>query len=109
MGEIVAPAVDPITTSPSVPRLKNMVEQILRENPKYQGIEARNSDIALLIIIWQRWYGVSDLPNGTIHVRRLLDLPREDNVKRVRAKIQNEEHKYLPTNPDVLWSRKYWY
>lgn len=113
MGEIVAPAVDPITTSPSVPRLKNMVEQILRENTKYQGIEARNSDIALLIIIWQRWYGVSDLPNGTIHVRRLLDLPREDNVKRVRAKIQNEEHKYLPTNPDVLIKRgileDYWH
>ena len=89
-----------------------MVEQILRENPKYQNIEARNSDIALLILIWQRWYGVSDLPNGTVHVRRLLDLPREDNVKRVRAKIQNEEHKYLPTNPDVLIKRgileQYW-
>lgn len=45
-------------------------------------------------------------------MRRLLDLPREDNVKRVRAKIQNEEHKYLPTNPDVLIKRgileEYW-
>lgn len=89
-----------------------MVEQVLRDNPKYMGIEARNSDIALTILIWQRWYGVSDLDNGTIHVRRLLDLPREDNVKRVRAKLQNEEHKYLPTNPDVLIKRgileEYW-
>jgi len=103
---------DQLQTSPSLPRLKNMVEQILKENPKYMNIEARNSDIVLLIIIWQRWYGVSDLENGIVHVRRLLDLPREDNVKRVRAKIQNEEHKYLPTNPDVLIKRgiieEYW-
>lgn len=56
MPEIKPPTIDPITTSPSVPRLKNMVEQILRENPKYQNIEARNSDIALLILIWQRYY-----------------------------------------------------
>lgn len=109
MPEIKPPAI----TSPSVPRLKNMVEQVLRDNPKYNGIEARNSDLALLILIWQRWYGVSDRPDGTIQVRRLLDLPREDNVKRVRAKIQNEEHKYLPTNPDVLIKRgileDYWH
>ena len=103
----------PTITSPSVPRLKNMVEQVLRDNPRYNGIEARNSDLALLILIWQRWYGVSDRPDGTIQVRRLLDLPREDNVKRVRAKIQNEEHKYLPTNPEVLIKRgileDYWH
>lgn len=110
MPEIKPPVI--ATTSPSVPRLKNMVEQVLAENPKYNGVEVRNSDVALMIIIWQRWYGVSDLENGTIHVRRLFDLPREDNIKRVRATIQNTEHKYLPTNPDVLIKRgileKYW-
>lgn len=108
MGELIAPPVVPL----GVPRLKNMVEQVLKDNPKYQGIEARNSDIALMICIWQRWYGVSDRNDGTVHVRRLFDLPREDNVKRVRAKLQNEEHKYLPTNPDVLIKRgilaEYW-
>lgn len=111
MPQIQPPEIE-TTTSPSVPRLKNMVEQVLRDNPKYNGAEARNSDVALMIIIWQRWYGVSDKPDGIVHVRRLFDLPREDNVKRVRAKIQNEEHKYLPTNPDVLIKRgileEYW-
>lgn len=112
MPQIEAPAVESLTTSPGVPRLKNMVEQVLRDNPKYQGVEARNSDVALMVLVWQRWYGVSDKPDGIVHVRRLFDLPREDNVKRVRAKIQNEEHKYLPTNPDVLIKRgileEYW-
>lgn len=111
MPQVEPPAIETVT-SPSVPRLKNMVEQVLAENPKYNGAEARNSDVALMIIIWQRWYGVSDKPDGIVHVRRLFDLPREDNVKRVRAKIQNEEHKYLPTNPDVLIKRgileEYW-
>lgn len=111
MPQVQPPEID-VVTSPSVPRLKNMVEQVLAENPKYNGAEARNSDVALMIIIWQRWYGVSDKPDGIVHVRRLFDLPREDNVKRVRAKIQNEEHKYLPTNPDVLIKRgileEYW-
>lgn len=106
--EIKPPAPAPLP----VPRLKNMVEQVLRDNPSYMGVEARNSDIALMILIWQRWYNVSDRPDGIVHVRRLFDLPREDNVKRVRAKLQNEEHKYLPTNPDVLIKRgileQYW-
>ncbi len=99
MPEIIPPKVEPLV---KVPRLKNMVEQVLRDNPTYMGAEARNSDVALTVLIWQRWYGVSDKPDGMIHVRRLFDLPREDNVKRVRAKLQNEEHKYLPTNQDVL-------
>jgi hypothetical protein len=95
----------PAVTTPPLPRLKKMVEQILAENPKYRGIDARNSDIALTILIWQRWYGVSVAQDGSVPLHRLLDLPREDNVKRVRAKYQNEEHKYLPTNPDVLVKR----
>lgn len=109
MPEVKPPEIQPIVP---LPRLKNMVEQVLAENPKYNGAEARNSDVALMILIWQRWYGVSDKPDGIIHVRRLFDLPREDNVKRVRAVIQNVEHKYLPTNPDVLIKRgileEYW-
>lgn len=88
-----------------VPRLKKMVELILEENPDFRGIEARNSDIALTIIIWQRWYGVSEEPDGIVHLRRLLDLPREDNIKRVRAVLQNEENKFLPTSWEVAKKR----
>lgn len=101
-----------MASSPPVPRLKKMVEYVLDENPKYRNVEARNSDIVLTIIIWQRWYNVSEKPDGVVHLYRLLDLPREDNVKRVRAVLQNVEHKYLPTDPNILIKRgieqEYW-
>lgn len=99
-------------TSPPVPRLKKMVEYILDENPKYRGVQARNSDIALTILIWQRWYSVGTNEDSVVHLYRLFDLPREDNVKRVRAVFQNTEHKYLPTSLEVLKKRgierEYW-
>jgi hypothetical protein len=89
-----------------------MVELTLEENPSYRGVEARNSDIALMIIIWQRWYNVSTLEDGIVHLYRLYDLPREDNVKRIRAVIQNTEHRFMPTNPEILEKRgiakEYW-
>lgn len=31
---------------------------------------------------------------------------REDHVKRIRAKIQNEQHKYLPTSWEVAKQRR---
>lgn len=92
-----------------VPTLKKMVEIMLDDNAKYGNIECRNSDIALTILIWRRWYNVQD----AVQVGRLFDLPREDNVKRVRAVFQNTEHKYLPTDPAVLVKRgieeAYWF
>jgi hypothetical protein len=96
------------TTTP-VPTLKRMVEIMLDTNPSWRGVQVRNSDIALTILIWQRWYNVQD----TVSVERLFDLPREDNVKRVRAVFQNTEHRYLPTDPAVLIKRSiaeaYWF
>lgn len=101
-----------MASTPPVPRLKKMVELMLDENPKWRGVEVRNSDIALTIVIWQRWYNVSDKEDGVVHLYRLMDLPREDNVKRIRAVFQNVEHRFLPTNPDVLIKRgieaEYW-
>jgi hypothetical protein len=88
-----------------IPRLKKMVELTLKENPTYRGIEARNSDIVLMIIIWQRWYSVGTNDDSVVHLHRLFDLPREDNIKRVRAVFQNTEHRYLPTNWDVAKKR----
>lgn len=40
-----------------------------------------------------------------INVMQLFNLPREDHVKRIRAKIQNEERIYLPTDPNILLRR----
>ena len=76
--------------------LKQKVETILREQP-----ETRNSDIALTIAIWKRYYGVED----SITLNRLYDLPREDNVKRIRAVFQNDNNHFLPTSEEVRKKR----
>lgn len=99
-----------MTSNLQVPRLKNMVEMVLEKNEKVNvqgrgGIEPRNSDIALTIAIWQQWYSVGTNPDSVIHLYRLFDLPREDNVKRVRAVLQNVEGKYLPTSWEVARKR----
>ena len=57
--------------------LKNQVKDILIRFP-----ETRNSDIALTIKIWTSYYSTGD----SIPVAKLYHLPREDNVKRIRAK-----------------------
>lgn len=73
--------------------LKDQVKNILIEFP-----ETRNSDIALTIYIWQKFYGVED----SIDLSRLYELPSQDNIKRVRAFIQNEQGLYLPTDPEIM-------
>ena len=99
-----------MTSNLQVPRLKNMVEMVLAENEKVKlqgrgGVEPRNSDIALTIAIWQKWYSVGTNEDSVVHLYRLFDLPREDNVKRVRAVLQNVEGKYLPTSWEVARKR----
>jgi hypothetical protein len=59
-------------------KLKEQVKKTLIEIP-----ETRNSDITLTIEIWKRFYGV----DGIMKTEQLYDLPREDNVKRIRAKF----------------------
>lgn len=99
-----------MTSNTNPLRLKDMVQIVLAENEKVNvqgrgGIEPRNSDIALTIAIWQKWYSVGTNPDSVIHIYRLFDLPREDNVKRVRAVLQNVEGKYLPTSWEVARKR----
>jgi len=76
--------------------LKNQIEAVLQDDPA-----TRNSDIGLLIGIWTRFYGVK----MAVSVQQLYDLPREDTVKRFRAKFQNEELKYLPTELKIALRR----
>lgn len=40
-----------------------------------------------------------------VNVAHLYDLPREDNIKRIRAKIQNDLKEYLPTDAKVAKKR----
>lgn len=73
--------------------------------------ETRNSDITLTIMVWKKFNPEyikhtpeSDL--GYLNLDNLKELPREDHIKRIRAKIQNEDGKYLPTSLSVAKQRR---
>lgn len=88
-----------------IKNLKEKVEKMLRLYP-----ETRNSDIELTIRIWKEYFPtklITREKDGKIYVAvsDLFELPREDNVKRLRAKIQNEEGKFLPTSLEVALKR----
>jgi len=75
--------------------LKSKVKYVLEEYP-----DTRNSDIFLMIQIWQTYYGVGK----TIDIDDLFELPREDNIKRIRAKF-NSQGKYWPTDIKIAQGR----
>lgn len=85
--------------------LKDQVEIILQDQPK-----TRDSDITLMIELWKKFYKahIKVASNGEfgIYLSSLYTLPREDNIKRVRALIQNEEHRLLPTDSKVRKQRR---
>ena len=69
----------------------------------------RNSDILLTRAIWFEFHSNKLFDyNGkkAVLLESLMDLPREDHVKRIRAKIQNEEKRFLPTDLKILKQRK---
>ena len=97
-------------------KLKNQVIETLKEQPL-----TRNSDIALTIAIWKKYHIEKTIGGeGTaIRFSDMYDLPREDNIKRVRAKLQEMalkriedgtatggEHWYLPTDEKVIAQRQ---
>jgi hypothetical protein len=70
--------------------------------------KTRNSDIELTIEIWKRFYPNYIKDAGGVEVvplRALYELPREDNVKRLRAFIQNTEGRLPPTTWEVAKQR----
>lgn len=77
--------------------LESKVEYVLQNYPN-----TRNSDIELTIKIWEVYHNVHE----SILVRDLFSLPREDNIKRIRARLQNDQHKYLPTSEAIARKRK---
>ncbi len=87
--------------------LKSQVLKIMKEYPK-----ARDSDQWLTLKIWCMYYpsrihyidGITESPYAFL--RDIMDLPREDNVKRVRAIIQNVDKMFLPTSLEVAKQRK---
>jgi|TARA_R100001530_G_scaffold116143_1_gene83171 hypothetical protein len=76
--------------------LTKQVYDVLRDYP-----ETRNSDIELTLRVWREFHGVQDQIDPAL----LFDLPREDNVKRIRARIQNEDREFVPTEWKIAKAR----
>lgn len=88
-----------------IQKLTEMVEAVLRDLPA-----SRDSDITLTIEIWRRFYpeklkgGLSGMPQY-VYLEDLFEMPREDNIKRIRAKFQNERGLYPPTTWEIAEAR----
>lgn len=83
--------------------LKKKIEMCLNKYP-----EARNSDITLTEKVWWEFHHskIKEIDGESyVKIKDLYDLPREDNIKRLRAKL-NSEGKYMPTSPEVLKRRR---
>lgn len=87
--------------------LKEQIKIVLTEVP-----ETRNSDIALMVELWRRYYPekIQTLDLGlrnerpAVALADLYDLPREDHVKRVRAAF-NAKGEFMPTDIKVAEAR----
>jgi len=83
--------------------LEKQIRHILSTDEK-----SRNSDIRLTQVLWWNHYrAYMKMIDGKVYVNvaHLYDLPREDNIKRIRAKIQNDLKEYLPTDAKVAKKR----
>ena len=77
---------------------KQQVEYLLKTYP-----QARNHDF-LLTFLWLRIFAKVNIPQ--IHWEVICQFSGAlESVRRVRQKIQNEEHHFLPTDPTVLEKR----
>lgn len=77
--------------------LKKQVEYCLQEFP-----HTRNSDITLMLAVWQVSSGVEiDRP---FDLKRLYLLPTQENIKRIRAQF-NHEGLYWPTELKIARAR----
>ena|SRR3990167_5086070 len=86
----------------NIKRLKRTVEDVLSDNPK-----TRNSDISLTIEIWKRYCSAQLTYIGGepyVALGELYGLPREDNIKRIRAAL-NAKGLYWPTDWKVAKAR----
>jgi hypothetical protein len=86
---------------------KGVLEQQIRHTLAMDE-KSRNSDIRLTQMLWWNHYrSYMKMIDGKVYVNvaNLFDLPREDNIKRIRAKIQNELKEFLPTDPSIAKKR----
>jgi hypothetical protein len=89
-------------------KIKDLKNKVLFILEHYR--ESRDSDQWLTLKLWCVYYPsrIKEDEKGKkyVYLTDVLHLPREDNVKRIRAIIQNEEKKFLPTSLEVAKQRK---
>lgn len=72
-------------------------------------LSSRDSDITLMFWIWFNFYHdhliVGADGQYSIKIKSLYELPREDNIKRVRAYFQNVRKMYPPTLEHIAKKR----
>ena len=97
--------------------LKKKIEYCLEKYP-----ETRNDDACLTYFLWYVFHKdqllqdknafLDSAGNLFIKAQMIKYLPREDTIKRFRAKIQNEEFRFTPTTKAVIErreaNRKHW-
>ena len=85
--------------------LRVKILEILRDIP-----ETRNSDITLMLEVWKRFFTIFIMTGSSgkqaVLLESLYKIPREDDIKRLRATIQNVEGKFLPTLLSVAIKRR---
>lgn len=84
--------------------LKYQVEDCLFRFPA-----SRDSDIVLTQMIWINHWGQYVHLDGGAYWIKLEDLdivPTQDDIKRWRAKVQNDEERFVPTKWEVAKARK---
>jgi len=84
----------------------NLREKILYCLKRYE--KCRNDDTYLTLKIIQSYFPDEMLFQNEKYwfSQWALTHIREDHVKRIRATIQNDEHRYLPTDPVARKKRK---
>jgi len=96
-----------------IPTLKYHVKNILKWYPY-----TRNSDIYLWTELINRYYWKEFITfaesinrvddqgvQKTLLTNFMMEVPNQDNVKRIRAYYQNDKKKYIPTNWSVAMKR----
>lgn len=70
---------------------------------------SRDSDVYLTLMIWNNFYSELVHKMGDksyVFLDDIMRLPREDNVKRIRAHFQNDLNQYLPNSLEVAKQRR---
>jgi hypothetical protein len=86
--------------------LEAKIRLVLADRP-----QTRNDGVALQISLIEKYGSPSDIIRNPVFNDCLVRVSalrnfREDHVKRIRAKIQNEDGDFLPTDPEIRKKRK---